>query len=200
MHDIRFASAVFVLTLGFAVVTSAQTDKAFPTDEEIGLLLTQADRTIQQYSPLVNEQEVQMGKSAAIDIAKERQVRKRIRNGYRQPENSASKDSMDRLASLFPVAARRGTGNLLQCGSAASAASTGYMIAGDRDKADALLHLSQRCMDLSLLIYTISENAGSLYRRFVDAEDQWAARSTQEARQCENNLEKSRPRKLDPAF
>jgi hypothetical protein len=81
-----------------------------------------------------------------------------------------------------------------------SSGSPGYMIAGNRDKADALLRLSQSCMDVWLLIYTINENAGTLYRHFIEAQDQWAAHSTQEARQCENALEKIRPRKLDPAY
>ena len=201
MPDLRFTCALVVLIFifGFAIVVDAQSEKAFPTDEEIGLLLAQADRTIQRYKPLLDEQEAQIGKSVADEIAKERQaagsldmVMKSLKikhSGFNGP-----------LGFTFLESLHEADRNLLRCVNSASSGSIGYMIAGNREKADALLRLSQSCMDVSLLIYTISENAATLYTHFVEAQDQWAAHSTQEARQCENALEKIRPRKLDPAY
>jgi hypothetical protein len=65
MPCLRFTCALVALIFifGFAIVTDAQGEKAFPTDEEIGLLPAQTDRTIQRYKPLLDEQEVQIGKT-----------------------------------------------------------------------------------------------------------------------------------------
>src|SRR5258708_12972886 len=75
MPCLRFACALIVLifALGFTMVADAQSDKAFPTDEEISLLLAQTERTLQRYEPLLDEQETEIGKSIADEIAKDRQ-------------------------------------------------------------------------------------------------------------------------------
>jgi hypothetical protein len=39
---------------------------------------------------------------------------------------------------------------------------------GNVTKADSLVHLTQGCQDVSALIYTVSENANSLYQRYVE--------------------------------
>jgi hypothetical protein len=74
MVQFRCASTVLVLSVGFSVVAKAQTEKTFPTDTEINLVLTQTERAIQQYSPLIDQEEVQLGKSGADTIAHDRQV------------------------------------------------------------------------------------------------------------------------------
>src|SRR5260221_5349230 len=199
MPALRFACALVALTLGFAIVTAAQTERAFPTNEEIGLLLTQADRGVEGYKTLLDEQETQIGKSVANDIAKDREalsalelVFKGLKN-RRQAFNGTQ--GLIFMQSLHDV-----DRSLLRCVNTASSDSSGYLIAGNRDKAASLLHLSQSCMDLSMLIYTIIENTGSLYKRFIEAEDQWAAHSTQEARQCQDAMEKNKPKKFAPVF
>ena len=45
----------------FVPVGRTQDKTTFPTDDEIELLLTQADRAVHQYKPLVNEEELQLG-------------------------------------------------------------------------------------------------------------------------------------------
>jgi hypothetical protein len=69
----RCASTLGVLTVGFALVANAQTGKTFPTDAEISLILTQTERAIQQYKPLIDLEAVQMGKSGVDAIAHDRQ-------------------------------------------------------------------------------------------------------------------------------
>jgi hypothetical protein len=68
------ASALALLTISFAVVANAQTEKTFPTDDEIDLVLTQSERAIQQYKPLIDQQELQMGKSVTDAVANDRLV------------------------------------------------------------------------------------------------------------------------------
>jgi len=57
-------------------------------------------------------------------------------------------------------------------------------MAGNKDKAESLLHLAQSCNDVSTLIYTVSENAGSLYQRYVEAEEQLAVHGAEVAEEC----------------
>ena len=71
---IRCACAFVLLTVGFAVVTNAQVDKPFPTDDEINLLLTQVDRAAQQYKLVIDQEEIQMGKSYADAVARDRKL------------------------------------------------------------------------------------------------------------------------------
>jgi len=198
-HRFICALVALLVVLQFAIVTNAQSEKVFPTDEEIGLLLAQADRTIQRYKLLLDEQEAEIGKSVADEIAKDRESLNTLETVMKGFKNKHSRFNSPQ-GFTFLESLHNADRNLLRCVNTASSGSTGYMIAGNRDKADALLRLSQSCMDVSLLIYTISENASTLYQHFIEAQDEWAAHSTQEARQCENALEKIRPRKLDPAY
>lgn len=189
--------AFFVLAL--SISGNAQTQRDFPSDDDVGLLLTQAERAIERYKPLIDEQEMEIGKSAADDVAGDR---KQVTSLEATLKKLEAKHEMfnGSLGFSFFAGLANADRNALRCGFAASSQSTGYVIAGDREKADALLHLSQKCMDVSMLIFTISENASSLYKQFIVAEDQWAAHSTQEARECENTLDKNRPKKFEPVF
>ena len=203
MPCLRFACAlivlIFIFALEFTIVADAQSDKAFPTDEEISLLLAQTDRTLQRYKPLLDEQETEIGKSIADEIAKDRQSLSTLETVMKTLKNRRSAfNGLQGFAFLESLHDADRT--LSRCVNTAFSASTGYMIAGNRDKADSLLRLSERCMDVSLLISTTTESASTLYKHFIEAQDQWAAHSTQEARKCENELEKIRPRKLDPAY
>jgi hypothetical protein len=62
---------------------------------------------------------------------------------------------------------------------------------GKPEKADSLLRLAQSCMDMSTLIYTISENAGALYLRYAEAEEQLAAKGADVADKCMAILKKN---------
>src|SRR5438067_1174788 len=62
----RCAAIVTFTTFGFGSVSSAQTEKAFPTDDEIYLVLTQTERAIQQYKPLIDQEEIQLGIADAV--------------------------------------------------------------------------------------------------------------------------------------
>jgi hypothetical protein len=201
MPHVLFNRALIALILifGFSMVTNAQSEKAFPTDEEIGLLVVQADQTIQRYKPLLDEQETEIGKSVADEIAKERQAISSLDTVMKTLKNRHSAFNGP-LGFTFLESLHGTERNLLRCVSSASSGSTGYMIAGNRDKADTLLRLSQNCMDVSLLIYTVTEDVATSYTHFIEAQDQWAAHNTQAARKCENEMEKIRPRKLDPAY
>ncbi len=187
----RCASTLVVLTVGLAVVASAQTaDKTFPTVAEINLVLTQTERAIEQYKPLIDMEAVQVGKSGADTIAHDREVVSALEmaikafqskpQGFNGPLGFAFfewLDDADRNAAL--------------CAGGSSNEAMSAMMAGNKGKAGSLLHLVQSCADVSTLIYTVSENAGGLHQRYVEAEQELAERAAEVAQKCTDILKKN---------
>ena len=177
---------------GFAVVGHAQDKKTFPTEDEINLLLTQADRAVQLYKPLVDQEEIHFGKSAvayAEAVARDRQVVDALEMALKalkgRPEGFNGPAGF-LLFEWLPDADR----NALLCHSGALSQSTMYAMAGDMDKANNLIHFSRTCMDASALLHTVSENAASLYQRYVEAEKQLADRGLEAVQKCMEVLKK----------
>jgi hypothetical protein len=168
---------------------SAKDETQFPTNDEINLLLTQADRAMQQYKPLIDEEERQLGKTGAEAVAKDRQViqavdiavevLKKQPQGFNSPAGFALFEWLDDAGR-----------NALLCSSTVLMQSTMFMMAGKTDKANELIHLSQTCMDASTLIYTVSENAGALYERYLKAEQHLAEESFSTVQKCKDALKK----------
>jgi hypothetical protein len=187
---LRCATTAIVLSVGFVIMASAQTEKTFPTDTEVNLVLTQAERAIQQYKPLIDQEAAQMGKSGGDTIARDRQVVSGLEmaikafkdkpQGFNGPLGFAFFEWLDDASR-----------NAALCAGGASNQAMAQMLAGNKDKADFLLHLGQGCADVSTLIYTVSENAGSLYQRYVDAEQELAEQAADVAQKCTDILKKS---------
>jgi hypothetical protein len=190
MQLFRSGCALALFIVGFAVVGRTQDQKTFPTDDEINLLLTQTDRAVQQYKSVIDQEQIEMGKSYAEAVARDRQVVNALEGalkalkahpqGFNAPGGFAVilwLDDADR--------------NALLCASGAMSLSTLKVIAGDSDKANNLTHLSQTCMNASSLLYTVSENASSLYLRYVEGEEQLAAKGLETAQKCMDILKKN---------
>jgi hypothetical protein len=180
---------VVLLVISFALVAEGQTEKTFPTNDEINLVLTQTERAMEQYKPLIDQQEIQMDKSYTDAVGRDRQVVNALElavkafkekpQGFNGPLGFAFFEWLDDA-----------TRNALLCGTAASTQGALQMMAGNRDKANSLLHLAQSCADVSTLIYTVSENAGALYQRYVSGEEQLAVQSVDMVEKCTDILKK----------
>lgn len=182
--------AFVLLTIGFAAAGNAQADKSFPTDDEINLLLTQTERAMQQYKPLIDQEEIQMGDSYAEASANDRQVVNGLETAVRAFK-AKPQGFNGPLGFAFFEWLDDADRNALLCSNGASTRSTLAMMAGNTGKAEALIHLSQSCSDVSTLIYTVSENAGSLYQRYAEAEEQLATQATDLMQKCTDILKKS---------
>jgi hypothetical protein len=190
MTLVRCASALVLLTISFAVVANAQTEKTFPTDDEINLVLTQTERAIQQYKPVIDQEEVQMGKSGTDAAARDRQVVNALEIAVKAFKGKPHGFNGPLGFSFFEWL-NDADRNAVLCGSGASAQAALQMMAGNQDKAESLLHLAQSCIDVSTLIYTVSENAGSLYQRYVEAEEQLAVQAVKVMEKCADILKKN---------
>lgn len=145
---------------------------------------------MQQYSPLIDEQKTQMGNGYTDAVAKQREnvnaLEIAVKHLRRKPHAFngplgfaffASLDDADRDAVL--------------CANVAEARADSEMMSGDSTKAITLMHLAEHCSDLDALIYTVSENAESLYQRYVEAEYQLANEGVEVGRKCMDILKKS---------
>lgn len=170
MSLFRRALVIGVLALSVKVA-NAQTEKTPPGNDEINLVLDQTQRAMQEYRPLIDEEEMQMGKSGSDAVAKDRetvtslemaiQAFRKDPQGFNGPKGFVFFQWLDNASR-----------NALLCANYASARITVEAVNRDAAKAHSLLHLSQGCSDVSTLIYTVSENAGALYGRYVRAENQ----------------------------
>ena len=188
----HFLVLAVLLLAAFVPTSHAQGKTTFPTDEEIRLLLTQTERAMQQYKPLIDQEELQLGKGGAEAVAKDRQVIQAVETGLRtltkQPQGFNSPAGFAFFEWLDDA-----TRNALLCSQTAMSQATMLMMDGHAHDALAFMHLSQSCMDASNLIYTVSENAGSLYDRYVKAEQDLAARSVNVLEKCNDALKKATP-------
>jgi hypothetical protein len=186
-------SAVLFCLLGFICPRSPgqNQDTNFPTDEEIRLLIGQADRAIQQYKPLLDIEEKTLGTKGEAAVAKDRQVIEGLEmaikafgknpQGFNGPLGFAFFEWLDDADR-----------NALLCASNSATEAIVNMLAGEKDKAETEIHLSNGCLDASTLIYTVSENAGALYTRYVEGEEKLAKEGLQFAEECAAALKQKR--------
>jgi hypothetical protein len=183
---------IFLLTIVISfgsAIHAQQKETPFPTDDEIQLVLTQADRAMQQYKPLIDEEERQLGKKGADAVAKDREVIKgmdlALKTFKKQPQGFNSP-----LGFAFFEWLDDASRNALLCSQMAMSQATTAMMDGQIHDALQFMPLSQACMDASTLIYTVSENAGALYQRYVKAEEELANEGTDIAQKCTEALKK----------
>src|SRR5450631_4433393 len=69
----RHISVAMFMLVAIAPFGRAQ-DTTFPTDDEVRLLVTQTERALSQYKPLLDEEAVQLGKAGEDAVAKDRDV------------------------------------------------------------------------------------------------------------------------------
>lgn len=161
----------------------------FPTNEEIKLVLTQAGRAVDGYKPFLDLEQKTLGENGKAAAQKDREVVKALETAIaafgKQPQ--AFNGSLGFAFFEWLDDASR---NALACANGASNDLAQSILSGDKEKADSDLQLGQGCMNASTLLYTVSENAGALYTRFVKSEEQLAKYGAQVAIQCADILKK----------
>ena len=190
MRLLKHGFAAVVLLLGCATVGMAQDkDKPFPSNDEINLLLTQGNRAMEQYRAAVNLEEAEMEKTSeeAGAVAKDREVYEgwaTLSEGMKtKPQAFNSRFGVE-IVLLLDDASR----NTMVCSSQAA-----LRVASSKNVSDAqsVLQLAQTCLDTSTLIYTVSENAAALYRKYLAAQEQLTNESAAVASKCMDVLKKN---------
>ena len=162
----------------------------FPTDDEINLLLTQTERAVGQYKPLLDQEKSLFGEKGIEAVAKDWEVvhglETAIKGFRKNPQAFNSK-----LGFAFFEWIDDADRNTLLCASGASTEAVTLMLDGKTDKALSLAQLSKSCMDMSSLIYTVGENAGALYARYVASVEALAKQGSEVAQKCADILKKN---------
>ncbi len=185
------SGVILVLFLVGSTTVGRAQETTFPANDEIQLVLTQADRAMQQYKPLIDQEELQFGNgnAEAEAVAKDRNVVKAIEMAVqvlkKNPQGFNSAGGFA-LFEWLDDASR----NAMVCSSSAVMQATTTLMNGEISKATELIHLGQSCLDASNMIYTVSENAGALYERYAKASQKLAADGAKIAQQCTDTLKK----------
>ena len=185
----RGVFALVLLTISCAIA-NAQGEKTLPTDDEINLVLTQTERALQQYKPLIDQEELQMEKGAIEAVARDRQVVKALETAVKSFKSKPQAFNGP-LGFAFYQWLDDADRNAVLCGSGAATQAALQMMVGNKDKAGSLLGLAQSCSNVSALIYTVSENAGGLYQRYVEAIGQLTVKAVETAEKCRATLKKN---------
>lgn len=171
--------------LVFSVPTRAQDNRDFPSNDEINLVLTQTDRAVQQYKAAIDQEQSHIGSNAdeiaAVD--RDRQVVKALDVALTALKKNPQ--GFNGPAGFYVILwlddADR---NALLCASQALSQASLTAVGGNVNAADSLVDFSRTCMDASSLLYTVSENASSLYTRYVENEEKVAQEGLEAAQKC----------------
>ena len=185
-----FRCGFYLLVLScFSFICSVQ-ETNFPTNDEINLLLTQTERAVGQYKPLLDQEESLFGEKGKEAVAKDREVVKGLEmaiKAFRKNPQGFNSNLGFAFFEWIDDADR----NILLCASGASTEAVTLMLDGKTDKALSLAQLSKSCMDMSSLIYTVGENTGALYARYVSSVEALAKQGSEVAQKCTDILKKN---------
>jgi hypothetical protein len=181
---------VSLLLLAFGLPLKAQKPEThFPTNDEIKLVMSQTTRAIGQYKPFLDMEEKMLGKEGADAVAKDRDLLKSIEKAVAAFEKDPQAFNGP-LGFVFFEWLDDASRNALLCSNSASNDIAMSVISGDKARAESDFQLQQGCSNASTLLYTVSENSGALYTRYVDGEEKLAIYGSQVATECTDILKK----------
>ena len=174
-----------------AIAQTKDKEPRLPTTDEIQLVVSQADRAIDQYDGTIALEATllssQQNKSA---LEKDRQVVELTRRLLASLKKNL--DAFHGLGGflLFSSLDDATRNSSLCSASAFSEISTGLLSDKGLDKAKAfeLMHIAQACQDASLQLYTISENIHALMVRELEWQEMMSGRALEALNTCTTML------------
>jgi hypothetical protein len=159
----------FLRLAQFSIAQTSNTDYAFPTQEQIELVLTQADRAFVQYEQAIKLEAQggtgleQSSKTDQESLRKARQILDPLR------KSSAAFNGPPGF--LIVTGLDDASRNMALCMGQAGMQASVLGEAGNFSDAHRLLQIGQSCLDTSTLLYTVSESALDLYAHYLLAEN-----------------------------
>lgn len=183
-------TAFLVLCAGSSIHAQKR-DTNFPTDDEVRLVLTQAERAVGEYKPLLDMEEKMLGKAGADTVGKDRDAVRGIEaaiTGFRKNPQAFNSSLGFAFFEWLDDACR----NALLSALAAANSSTVSLIDGDKENAQTNIELAKDLSNVSTMFYTVSENAGALYTRYSEGVEELAKLGAKTATDCTNILKKQK--------
>jgi len=176
-----FAALMLVSVASVSIVDAQQKESAFPTNDEVDTLLTQANRAMAQYKATVD-----LESKAGFDsdsLATDRQLievwPKMLAALKQNPQGFNSE-----MGFLFVSSLDDASRNSAVCGGEAMRQSSIKLAKHETDGVEELLTLYDQCTSASTLLYTVSETAASLHRRYLHANAQLTNESVAAMQKC----------------
>ena len=187
---IRCLIAIVVLGL-LCSAAQSQESKAFPTDDEIRLVVTQTDRALVDYIATAKQEQHLL--ESTTDAENDKRVidgLTAMSKGFEaKPQAFNSRFGLE-FVLLLDDASR----NAALCNADAITKGIKATVAGETQAAQDYLQLAQSCTSVSNLLYTISENAAALYQRYVNGEEDLAQQAFDEMNKCRGILKQQKPK------
>ena len=185
----------FVLSLCLSVLCPLSTPanqnedghKSFPSNEEINLLAAQASRAMDQFKVIVDQAEKLLGKDAPDAFERDRMLFR-----HWAVMEKALKENPQEFNSLLGFEAvldlDDASRNSALCASDAAVHALKDIANGTIEQTTLILNLSQSCTDVSTLLYTVSENAASLYKKYLAWQRESSGRAVDAVQKCTEAL------------
>lgn len=183
MPNLRALILVCIIPLSCSTSRCQDKEPTFPTDEEIKLVLTQTNRAIEQYKPLIDMEEKLLGKPGTEAVINDRDVVRSLElalRGFGKNPKAFNSSLGFGFFEWLDDASR----NAALCSSNAMSDAVTSGLLGEKERVDSDIQLSQSCINVSTLFYTVSENAGALYTRYLQGVEKLAAEGAKVAQEC----------------
>ncbi|MGA2814627.1 MAG: hypothetical protein ABSG16_24820 [Candidatus Acidiferrum sp.] len=155
------------------------------------LVLTQAQRAVAEYKPLIDMEEKMLGKAGADAVAKDRDAVRGIEiaiTGFGKDPQAFNSPMGFAFFEWLDDACR----NALLSSLGATNSATVGLIDGDKEKVQADVELAKDLSNVSTIFYTVSENAGALYTRYTQGEEELAKLGVKAATECADILKEQK--------
>jgi hypothetical protein len=168
-----------------------QTDKTFPTDDEIKLVIAQAKRALSDYVVSVRLEEKLAGKTDDVD--NDHRVidgLTAMSSGIETHPQSFNSPAGFEFILLLDDASR----NAALCNGGAIQKGVKAIADGENSTKEEYLQLAQSCTSASNLLYMVSENAAALYQRYANGEQDLAQQAFDSMNKCLSILKQQKPK------
>jgi hypothetical protein len=183
----------FVSVTSLCIAQQQESGPAFPTKEEIQLVVTQAERAFDQYkASVVSEADLPTAKQDKSGVEKDQQIIEmsaRIINLLKQqPERFNGVFGLFLLTTLDDASR-----NAALCsGSGTLDIAKSLMDKPDVNAANRMLAISGKCTDVSSYLYTVSESVNALLVRNMDAQASLNEEAMKTINECRATLDSTR--------
>ena len=190
-----FAALMLMSVAVVPNVDAQQKEDAFPNNDEIDTLLTQANRAMAQYKTTL-DLETKAGFDAD-SLATDRQLievwPKMAATLKQNPQGFNSE-----MGFLFVSSLDDASRNAAVCAGEAMRQSSIKLVKRDTNGVEELLTLYDQCTNASTLLYTVSETAASLYRRYLHTNAELTNESVAAMQKCADTLSRATKKQPTP--
>ncbi len=174
---------ILLCSLSLSAQSSPKKEKYdFPSEDDIKLLLVQADRAFSNYEQAVNAELATLGKNSGAEKDREvliaaRDLIPRLQKspqGFNGPAGFLLITSLDDASRNMAVCMSQGMTQV----------STGLAVGLKPSDLERQMGLAQNCVNVSTLLYTVSENAVNLYDKYLLANYDLQQRQQDAIEQC----------------